>query len=309
MPTTRFCELIGMPERTWRRWQTKARAEQPPKGPWPRPVRDAAAPVIVEHALKHPAWGHRKVWAMTRRDGVQVSPSTTMRALADANLLQSAEYQRQRRKLAQARRAAFLTPPTSPNEVWQLDFSDYETIAGGTWHIAGCRDYVSKYEYPWHTSPTANQYDAIEAVEAALAEYEALFGHPLIDDCVIDPETGRILPKVVLVTDNGGPFRSFRFEVFITSHPELKHVRTRVKSPGQNGSRERGFESLKYERLYLEEIRDSLDLVTHAEDYRIEYNLIRPHEALNWNSPYDVHLGLLDPATPNFPEPEILPTP
>ena len=37
-----------------------------------------------------------------------------------------------------------------------------------------------------------------------------------------------------------------------------------------------------------------LDLVEHAEAYRIEYNMIRPHEALAWNTPYDVHLGLAD---------------
>lgn len=33
MSTARFCKLIDMPERTWRRWQAKARQEQPPKGP------------------------------------------------------------------------------------------------------------------------------------------------------------------------------------------------------------------------------------------------------------------------------------
>ena len=41
MSTSRFCELIDMPERTWRRWQAKAKHEQPPKGPWPQPARDA----------------------------------------------------------------------------------------------------------------------------------------------------------------------------------------------------------------------------------------------------------------------------
>ena len=308
MPTARFCRLIGMPERTWRRWQAKARTAQPVKGPWPQPVREAAKPVIVGHATDHTAWGHRKIWAMTRRDGIPVSASTVMRALKDENLLQSADYQRERRQLAAARKAAFLVPPTGPNEVWQLDFSEIETIAGGTWRIAGCRDYVSKFEPPWHISPTANQFDAIEAVELALTEYEHLFGHPLVDDCPIDPETGELLPVVTLVTDNGGPFRSFRFEAFILRHPELQHVRTRVKSPGQNGSRERGFESLKYERLYLEEITDGLDLADHAEAYRIEYNMIRPHEALAWNTPYDVHLGLVDPTIPNFPEAKTLPT-
>ncbi len=266
MPTSRFCSLIGVPERTWRRWQAKARGHAPPKGPWPQPVRQKAKPAIVKHAAAHTAWGHRKVWAMTRRDGVQVSPSTVMRALKDENLLQPADYQRQRRQLAAARKAAFVVPPTGPNQVWQLDFSDFETIAGGTWRIAGCRDYWSKYESPWHISPTANQFDAIEVVELALADYQHLFGHQLADDCPIDPDTGELLTVVTLVTDNGEPFRSFRFEAFITSHSELHHVRTRVKSPGQNGSRERGFESLKYDRLYLPGITEILGSIKQVKN-------------------------------------------
>ena len=43
MSTTRFCQLIDMPERTWRRWQAKTRTGQPAKGPWPRPARQAVA--------------------------------------------------------------------------------------------------------------------------------------------------------------------------------------------------------------------------------------------------------------------------
>lgn len=82
--------------------------------------------------------------------------------------------------------------------------------------------------------------------------------HPLVEASPVDPETGKLLPVVTIVTDNGGPFWSFRFESFITTHPELVHVRTRVKTPGQNGSRERGFGTLKYERLYLDEIDDAL---------------------------------------------------
>ena len=158
-------------------------------------------------------------------------------------------------------------------------------------------------------SPTANQHDAIDAVELALAEYEELFGHPMIDDCPVDEHSGEVLPVVTIVTDNGGPFRSFRFDAFIELHPELAHVRTRVKSPGQNGSRERWFGTLKYERLFIDEIDDAVMLAEHAEDYRIEYNELRPHEAIAWNRPKEVHLGLADPSIPNFQNKEILPTP
>ena len=145
MPTTRFCKLIGVPERTWRRHQARARAGQLPKGPWPQPARAGVREVARAHALAHPAWGHRKVWAMCRHDGHRVSQATVLRLLRDEGLILEAAYQRERRQLAARRKAAFATEPTGPNQVWQLDFSEFETTTGGTWRIAGCRDYWSKY--------------------------------------------------------------------------------------------------------------------------------------------------------------------
>ncbi len=297
-----------MPERTWRRWQARTRAGRQVKGPWPRPARAAASGLILKHALAHPAWGHRKIWAMVRHDGHLVSEATVLRLLRDEGLILPAEYQKERRKLAERRKAAFAKEPTGPNQVWQLDFSEFETTSGGTWRIAGCRDYWSKYEHRWHVSPTANQHDAIDAVELALADYQSLFGHPMIDGCAIDTDTGEIIPKVTIVTDNGGPFRSFRFEAFIAGHPELAHVRTKVETPGQNGSRERGFGTLKYERLFIDEIDDAVMLAKRAEDYRVEYNTVRPHETLSWNRPHDVHLGLADPSIPTFQTEKSLPS-
>lgn len=135
-----------------------------------------------------------------------------------------------------------------------------------------------------------------------------MLGHPLVDQCQVDPETGELLPVVTIVTDNGGPFRSLTFEAFIAAHPELRHVRTRVKSPGQNGSRGRGFGTLTYERLFLDCIPDALTLTERAEDYRIGYSTVRPLEAIAWNRPMDVHLGLADPTIPNVEREEALPT-
>jgi hypothetical protein len=149
-------------------------------------------------------------------------------------------------------------------------------------------------------------------VELALADYQELFGHPLVDECPVDPEAGELLPVGHAGhrmgapparrsrEGGGGPFRSFRFEAFIELHPELAHVRTRVRSPGQNGSRERGFGTLKYERLFLDEIPDAVTLAERAEDYRAEYATLRPHEAIAWNRPEEVHLGLASPSTPPF---------
>jgi putative transposase len=307
MPISRFCALTGIPRRSYTRWRAKAAAGNPPKGPWPAPVVDVLEPVAAKYAADWPAWGHRKIAWLMAADGHTASASSIERALRRRGLLQPVDYQGQRRELAQARRAAFAQPPTGPNQVWQLDFTEFETTTGGTWRLAGCRDYWSKYELGWHISPTANQHDAIAAIELALTEAARLAGRGLHELAARDAD-GNVLSLITIVTDNGGPFRSFRFEAFIATHPELRHVRTRVRTPGQNGSRERGFGTLKYERLFLEEIGDVLDLTVHAEQYRVDYNTVRPHEALSWNRPHDVHVGLADPRIPNFPEPEILPT-
>lgn len=103
-------------------------------------------------------------------------------------------------------------------------------------------------------------------------------------------------PAVTIVTDNGGPFRSLRFEHFITTHPELRHARTRVRTPGQNGTRERGFGTLKYERLFLEEIDDLLAPVEHTQTHRTEYNHVRPQRSA---LPEPAHRGPPRPRRPH----------
>ena len=59
-------------------------------------------------------------------------------------------------------------------------------------------------------SPTANQCDAIEAIELALAEAAAVFGAPI--EPRLNVETGELEPVLTIVTDSGGPFQSFWFE-------------------------------------------------------------------------------------------------
>lgn len=203
-------------------------------------------------------------------------------------LLQPIDYQGERREHAKARKAAFADPPTGPNQVWQLDFSEYETTTGGIWRLAGCCDYYSKYEYGWHIGPTCTGTDAIAAVTAAIAEAERLAAGVALAEQLRDPATGKI-HRIKLVTDNGGAFKGAAFAAFIASRPELLHIRTRRKSPGQNGVRERAFGSLKYEHLYRMEIETLQDLTHQADAYRQVFNHIRPHEALAFYRPIEVH--------------------
>lgn len=177
---------------------------------------------------------------------------------------------------------------------------------GGIWRIGGVADYWSKLELGWHVSTTQNHRDAIEAVELALTETERLLGRSLLE-AVVDHETGEVRP-VALVTDNGPCFKSRRFAAFVDRHTELIHIRTRRKSPGQNGVRERAFGSLKYEHLYRLEIDDGHDLGAQVEAYRRLFNTVRPHQALAGRRPFDVHLEAInDDQITKSNEPETLP--
>jgi putative transposase len=163
-------------------------------------------------------------------DGHAVSRSSVERALRRRGLLQPIDYQGERRELARARKAAFAEDPSGPNQVWQLDFSEYETTSGGIWRLAGVTDYFTKYEHGWHLAPTCTGTDAIEAVTIAIVEAERLAGRPLAQ-ALADPATGEIR-RIKLVTNNGAAFKGAAFARFIASRPELLHIRTRAKSPG-----------------------------------------------------------------------------
>ncbi len=306
MPTLRFTTLLGIPERSYRRWQAKARDDRPPRGPWPTPAQDQFEEIVVELADRWPAWGHRKIAQIARTDGHPVSDSTALRALKRTGRVLAADDTRERRDLAAARRAAFVVPPSGPNEVWQMDFSGYATTQGGTWQISGCADYWAKAELGWHVSMTQNHRDAITAIELAIHEAETLLGHSLIEE-LTDSLTGKIHP-IALVSDNGPAFKAKRFAAFIDSRPELIHIRTQARSPGQNGVRERAFGSLKYEHLSRIDIPDGPTLATEVEAYRHTFNWIRPHQAIGMQRPMDRYLQASpEDQTPTQNEPELLP--
>lgn len=289
MPVRRFVARLGIPASTWYYWRSAEVSGRVVRR-WPAPVVDAIEEPAAVKAYEFSAWGHRKIWAMLRADGTSVSQSSVRRALARRGLLLPVRYQAERRALAKARRATFDAPPTRRNRVWQMDFSEYETTAGGTWQLGGLIDYVTKFSLACPAYGTQTAADAIAAVEAAMEEAERVLGAPLKDD-LVDPETGEVA-SVVLVTDNGPAFKSSRFQLFVASRPELVHVRTRHRSPQTNGVIERFFESVKYDHLYRREIADGHVLHQEVQAYRRLYNEIRPHERLDFGTPLAAYLAV-----------------
>jgi putative transposase len=286
MATARLLRRLGIPSSTWYYWRSCELAGRPARR-WPTPVLDAIEEPAAELAGRYSAWGHRKIWAMLRADGVKVSASSVARAMKRRDLLLPIRYQRERRAFAAARKAAFASPPQRRNRVWQMDFTEFETSFGGTWRICCVVDYATKVVLAAQLSATAKGRDAVNALAAAIGRAEELLCHPLAGDCV-DLESGE-LTRLRVVTDNGAAFKSDAFWRFIESRSCLEHIRTRHYAPETNGVVERFNQSLKYEHLYQHEIDQAATLAEEVEAFLALFNEVRPHEALAWRQPLAMH--------------------
>jgi putative transposase len=292
-----------MPERTYWRRLARNRSGKLPKGPWPSPKVDQIETVAAKYAAEWPAWGHRKIAAMMRADGYQVSTSTVERALRRRGLLLPSGFRADRRSWSRLRKRVFRDPPRERNRVWQMDFSEFETTRGGIWRICSVIDYATKYCLAATVTATSRGQDALACLRHAVAEAERVLD---LDDLradrgmmdVVDADDfviGQAPAPIAVVTDNGPCFRGTVFaDAFTGDDPLLRHVRTRVRSPQTNGVVERFFGTLKYEHLYRAIIGDGNALAVEVNCFRHTYNTLRPHQALGDRTPrqtYLAHLG------------------
>ncbi|KAF0207002.1 MAG: integrase catalytic [Actinobacteria bacterium] len=224
---------------------------------------------------------------MMRAEGARASASSVARALKRRGLLQAPNFRHERKMYAQVRKETFLNPPKTRNRVWQADFTEYETDAGGTWRICIVIDYATKVVLAARIAGTSTALDAIQTVMDAISEAERLSDHELAHDCV-DVETGEIVP-LSLVTDNGAAFKATRFKTFIDSLAELRHVRTRHHAPETNGVVERFNSTLKYEHLYRLPIPDAATLMDEVAWFIEFYNTKRPHQTLGQRPPIEAY--------------------
>lgn len=154
--------------RPWRRWQAKARAGQPVKrgrglhrrvistgwswSRWSASIPRGGIARSGPWSAMTGAWSRRQRCCRSWPAKTSCSARTTRNSAGSRPCNTRLLVQRHR---------------PGPNQVWQVDFPEYETTGGGTWRVAGVADYVSTDEFGWHWSPTANQHDTIAGVELA----------------------------------------------------------------------------------------------------------------------------------------------
>ncbi len=160
---------------------------------------------------------------------------------------------------------------TRPNQVWATDIT-YIRLGKGFCYLVAIMDWFSRYILSWRLSPTLESSFCVEALEEAL-----LYAVPDIFN-----------------TDQGSQFTSKDFT------DVLKNAKVKISMDGRgsymdNIFTERLWRSLKYEEVYLKDYRTFDEAESNIEQYFSDFNYDRPHQALDYHMPYEVHNGLYVP--------------
>jgi putative transposase len=93
-------------------------------------VVDRIEALAAKYAEAWPAWGHRKIAALMRADGHEVTNSSVARALRQRRgLLLPHGFRADRKSWAVLRRNVFRNPPAERNRVWPTTYPPSRTAA------------------------------------------------------------------------------------------------------------------------------------------------------------------------------------
>ena len=230
----------------------------------PQRTESAVEAHVVAVRDAHPAWGARKIWKRLYDSGMRPPPaiSTVHEILR--------------------RHGRIVAPPggparpfqrfekPAPNLLWQMDFKGWVRLANGAQcHPLTAVDDHSRYAIC--LSACADQQNV--TVSMALDQTFRCYG----------------LPEAIFV-DNGTPWgeasgeRWTRFGVWLLKLGiDLLH--SRPYHPQSRGKNERFHRTLNAEVFALKRFRDLAEVQQAFDEWRLVYNLDRPHEALGQQVP------------------------
>lgn len=153
----------------------------------------------------------------------------------------------------------------NPNFVWSIDIT-YIKLRGGFLYLVAIIDWYSRYVLSWRLSNTLDVAFCLEALEEALEK-----GTP-----------------VIFNSDQGCQFTSKDFTQILLD----KGIKISMDGRGRvfdNIFIERLWRSVKYEEVYLKGYETCKDAIDGLRGYFPFYNNQRPHQALGYKVPYEIH--------------------
>ena len=223
--------------------------------------------IDLQH-IKTPFFGSRKMVAALEKCGYIVNRKRVQRLMKLMGI--SAIYPK--RSLSQKSKAHKIYPYLlkdikidNPNFVWSVDIT-YIQLRGGFLYLVAIIDWYSRYVLSWRLSNTLDVSFCLEALEDALDK-----GTPIIFN-----------------SDQGSQFTSKEFTQLLLD----KGIKVSMDGRGRvfdNIFIERLWRSVKYEDVYLKGYETCKDVIDGLGRYFPFYNNQRPHQALGYKVPYEIH--------------------
>jgi putative transposase len=226
--------------------------------------------LLDEQYLRTPFYGWPRMTAWLQRQGHLVNHKRVQRLMQEMGL--QAIYPRPRTTIPDASHKVYpyllrnLTIER-PNQVWSTDIT-YIPMAHGFMYLVAIMDWYSRFVLSWQLSNTLDNSFCLDALAQALQ-----CGQPDIFN-----------------SDQGVQFTSQPF----TTRLLAAGVRISMDGRGRaldNVFVERLWRSVKYEDVYLKNYDSVLDLNLGLLAYFHFYNYERPHQALAYRTPAELHFA------------------
>ena len=241
------------------------------------PVAPDAAEIALCHRLDelytaHPHYGVRRMTQTLRREGCPINPKRVRRLLRQMGLL--AVYPKPRLSLPGAGAQVFPyllrgLAIERPHQVWAIDIT-YVRLRGGFAYLVALLDWFSRYVLAWELSPSLETLPCVRVLAAARA-------------CA--GVAGEIVNS-----DQGSQFTSAEWIAAVQAGGSQVSHDGRGRAL-DNVMVERLWRSVKYEDIYLRDYGDPTEARTGLGQYFGFYNTERPHQGLDYRTPWEVMNG------------------
>ena len=218
---------------------------------------------VLEISGNRVTYGHRRIWAVLRNEGIKINIKTVRRIIKSRNLqLPYAKHKNRTNKRN-------LTKPSALNQLWETDIH-YVSTYNGMYYLMAVKDCFSKRWISYNFSRTCTAKDCVKPIEEAYAiRY-----------------SNSNLSNLVLRTDNGTQYiaKSFKDTVKLLN---IKHEYIKKQTPEDNGDIESFHNSLKTDYIWqndLESYEDAKELMEYTFN---DYNNNRPHSSIGYLTPVE----------------------
>ena len=224
--------------------------------------------LIDEQYLKTPYFGSRKMAVWLTTHGHTVNRKRIQRLMRLMGI--EAIYQKPKTTIRcpEHRVYPYLlrdVEVTHRDHVWSTDIT-YIPLRHGFMYLVAVMDWYSRHVLSWRLSNSLETSFCIEALEEALSQ-----GKPEIFN-----------------TDQGVQFTSVAFTSLLKTHEVSISMDGRGRAL-DNVFIERLWRTVKYEDIYLKDYNNVDELYKGLTSYLTFYSNERPHQALDYRTPYDVY--------------------